>query len=389
MTVSRAEEVARYFDRLGRDVSRGWSAASRANSALPHVAARSLELVEPPADLGAVDVLTHAAVAGDLPVQGYEQFGQPPVIVYREDDFYVQVLIWLEGVTDIHQHGFDGAFRVVEGSSLHVPYRFGIGELLADDHLRVGELSMEAPEVLQRGAVRAIPAGDEFIHALFHLERPSVTVVVRNDWSDLEYPQFSYRRPGLGYDRLHHEGRVEKQIQAVTVAHRLDRPVGLRLAHEFVASEPLWAAFVLVDRWFESTGGGEDFAGLLEALSGREKALEGLLEACYADGERQRRIMARRGLITAQQHRLFMALLANLPGREAIDVVLAQLYPGEDTTELLRAWIGELVSPAYRGVSGLALDAEGTAALDDPDAERLLEWASRQWKTPQLLRKLF
>ena len=45
-------------------------------------------------------------------------------------------------------------------------------------------------------------AGPEFIHSLFHLERPSMTVVVHNGSSGQPFPQYDYRLPGLGFDVL-------------------------------------------------------------------------------------------------------------------------------------------------------------------------------------------
>ena len=51
-------------------------------------------------------------------------FGQPPLVVFEAPGFYIEVLSWFPSRTSIHGHGFTGAFRVLDGYSLQVGYRF-------------------------------------------------------------------------------------------------------------------------------------------------------------------------------------------------------------------------------------------------------------------------
>jgi hypothetical protein len=44
--------------------------------------------------------------------------------VYEDPRVYIQILFWLEGRRDIHQHEFSGAFHVLTGSSIHSMFAF-------------------------------------------------------------------------------------------------------------------------------------------------------------------------------------------------------------------------------------------------------------------------
>ena len=98
--------------------------------------------------------------------------------MYRGRGFYIDVLFWLDGTTNIHQHGFWGAFQVLAGSSVHCRFGFDLAEEI-NHRLRIGKLRLLETELLGLGAIRKILGGELFIHSLFHLDRPSVSIVIR------------------------------------------------------------------------------------------------------------------------------------------------------------------------------------------------------------------
>ena len=58
----------------------------------------------------------------DVPLQTPNpRFGQPPVIVFATKEFYLEILFWVDGTTDVHQHRFSGAFQVLSGSQAPNP----------------------------------------------------------------------------------------------------------------------------------------------------------------------------------------------------------------------------------------------------------------------------
>ena len=59
--------------------------------------------------------------------------------------------------------------------------------------------------------------------------------MVRNTSCDLPYPQYSYRRPGLGWDDLWEDRTWYKRLQSIDTLVRLDPTVGRRTLEEFAA----------------------------------------------------------------------------------------------------------------------------------------------------------
>ena len=311
-------------------------------------------------------VLRHAIGSPDLPTEQSrlsDVFGQPPLTMYSAPDFFIQALTWVDGTTAIHQHGFDGAFSVAEGLSLHVPYRFDLAETTAEDHLVAGELVMGEPEVLHPGQVRRIDAGFGFIHALFHLERPTVTIVVRNGSTGLPYPQYSYLRPGLGWDSLWSNRLVGRRLQAIGAMHRLDAPAAEAAAAEVVATAPPWVAFLAVRDALSRSGWNDQVAHLCSALRPRVGAVGELLEPALQAEVRQSKVLARRNLLGERHHRTLLALLANLPDGASVRAVIGALYPDSEPERLVLEWVAELSSPRHRRISGLVLSETQKAVL--------------------------
>jgi hypothetical protein len=322
------------------------------------MAASTLGDVERPGDLDVFAILEHIAGGNPLPPQTplSDPFGEPPVVLYRDGELVVQALTWMEGSTSIHQHAFAGAFLVLQGSSLHVEYSFAPHQELADGHLALGDLQLGTIEVLSKGDVRPIVAGRGFIHALFHLERPSVTIVVRNRSSDLPYPQYGFRRPGIAHDviDLTTDAHRGKQLQGLDAWYRLDHDAAHRAAVELVRHADLWTSYVVTDHHWRT--GNRGFPDMLDALERRSADLAPFLRPAFDETDRQTKILSRRALLDQPNHRLLLALLANLPDRASITAAVEDIHPGADPGRLLADWAAELATAPYRSASGLHID---------------------------------
>ena len=379
-----------YFDELARAVDSRWTAAGRGAEQLTDIAAAALEEVPVPETLDALTVLDRLARDDALPKQRKvdDQFGQPPTVLYLSEGLEVQALTWIEGSTSIHQHGFDGAFRVLQGSSLHVEYDFDPSEELADGHLLAGELRMRSSEVLTAGAVRPIPSGPEFIHSLFHLERPSVTIVVRNESSNLPFPQYDYRHPGVGVDIQAKDERLGMRLRSVRSIEAVAPGDGLRVALDLVRTEDLWTAFRVTEFWFRAISDDEGFADLAEALAARDTTMGGVVEEMFREQKRQGRLLRRRGLLEQQRHRLLLAVLVNLPDPGSVAATMAALFPGRAPAEVTIEIVDELASPQYRGLSGMHLAPESLdavrGALREERFADALALLGDQWHPPSL-----
>jgi hypothetical protein len=365
MTGRDGSGVRAYTAELVREMQAQWVRNGKILSDLPKIAAKVLREIPAPG-FRAGEVLTYLATepTGSLPTQsGFtDNFGQPPAILYASEDFFIQALTWMEGTTAIHQHGFSGAFRVIDGQSLHVGYSFDVSEVLSPQ-IQIGHLDMVAPEILNVGDVRAIEPGSAFIHALFHLVRPSVTIVIRNFKTDVGAPQFNYRNPGVASAPPDRNVLRYRRLQAIGALHGLEPDKALRAAGEITASEDTWGALQVADHCFGLWGWSDRFITLLEDLGKHHGALGEIAPIMYEEQWRSDGVLRRRTLLHEPHQRTFLALLANLPTRGAIDSVLGQLVPDRPSDEVLMEWIEELSSAKLRGVSGLSLTDDERAEL--------------------------
>ncbi|MDQ4145922.1 MAG: hypothetical protein M3198_19680 [Actinomycetota bacterium] len=388
--VRSAAAIEAYFDSLGRGVEGAWAGYHNNEAHFPEVATRVLAETPVPPDADAVGVLQFLTSRHRLVPQEVYGFGEPPVTLYRGRDFRISALYWLDGTTAIHQHSFSGAFRVLEGSSIHVVYGFS-GEEAVTSRLLLGDLRFGAAELLRRGDVRAILAGDAFIHALFHLDRPSVTIVVRTNHQEETGPQFQYLRPGVAFDPFFEDETLDRQLRGLTTLNQFAPEEALRCAREMISAADLFAGFWVTQHWLtlDRSGRADE---VVEHLVRRHGSIGDILRRVFAEKRRQYGIIIRRRLVQDAMHRLFLALILNLPDRASVDAILKCMFPAEDPASLLARWVEELNSPALRGISGLRLTNEELSAFrsalhnagNDPSSAPLETLRSKIQSTPLL-----
>ena len=188
-----------YFTELGRTVLERWKKGNFSLAKFPEIARVALE-ERPPSKLVDVPALIREFLLNEeQPPQTQSGFGQPELVAYDHPRFYIQILFWMEGTTDIHQHEFSGAFHVMSGSSIHAHYEF-VNAQPVTPHLRVGDVRMKNIELLETGRTVPIVSGPDCIHSLFHLDTPSITVVVRSQHDPGTGPQFNYLPPHIAMD---------------------------------------------------------------------------------------------------------------------------------------------------------------------------------------------
>ena len=113
-----------FFAELGQTVLARWKKADFSLAAFPALACKALA-EKPPAKHVELSALISEFLLYDAqPYQTQSGFGQPELVVFDDPRFYIQILFWLDGTTDIHQHMFSGAFHVMAGSSIHSTFAF-------------------------------------------------------------------------------------------------------------------------------------------------------------------------------------------------------------------------------------------------------------------------
>lgn len=358
--------VPRFFRALGDQIEAQYRAAGYDEAAFPAIAEAALRASPPAGHLAACDVLTWVLGAGgahDLPRQVNVDggFGQPAIQVYVTQRWYIEVLHWLDGTTAIHDHGFNGAFHVLAGASIHARYRF-VEEHRRGARLRLGRVERDGVELLQAGDVRAIHEGAALIHSLFHLDRPSVTVVVRTTHVPGAAPQLSYLPPGLAYDESYSTEALARKLQACVALRRLDHPdLEALLCRLYGEADPL----SLVRLVLKTAPSFKDEAAIARALAPaqqRDAPLAAALLAVVREERRQSRLVALRARLRAPEPRFLLALLLYFDsGGPILDLVRAR-WPHLDVEAAVVSWldaVADLPDPARPGRRLCEVDLRG------------------------------
>lgn len=336
----------RVFAELGALVEGRWRAEQYREEVFPQIAADALAETDLPNQLSSWEILHWVASAGKLPKQTdpEAEFGDPPVTVFANSKFHIDVYYWLDGTTDVHQHRFRGAFQVLHGSSVHARYDFEERHRVNPQFL-TGCLTLRDVTLLSKGEVRQILAGPAFIHSLFHLDRPSVTITIRNYQAPDVPVQYSYLRPSVAHDPFSKNHLLLRKVQTANLALRAKYPDAEQLIAEIIETSDFETAFFVLKRAFDYlchreleelfalSRSRDRFNGLLKHATAKYGELAQLLLPVYEESWRQSDISRRRSQVQDEHHRFFLALLLNVPNRLNILKLLQERLPDVDPVE--------------------------------------------------------
>ena len=279
-------------------------------------------------------------VAPQVNLEG--SFGEPPLTLGATSRFYVEALFWIDGTTTIHQHRFSGAFMVLKGSSIHARYRFERAQRV-NGITEIGAIALESAEYLRPGQVRAIRSGPAMIHSLFHLDRPTVSIVARTMTDHDAGPQLDYWPPCIARDPSAIDGRLMRQLQLIRALGRVASPDRFRLARELLEVVDFGSALPILDAvtaanpaaWDEV----QDLIGLVHA---RHPEVDCDLVPVFAERLRQGHLLARRQRMHDPELRLFLAVLLNLPTQAACIEFVRTFAPDRDPADLISSWVDRI-----------------------------------------------
>ena len=334
-----------FFAGLGRTVLARWKKQNFSLACFPEIAQGALEERSPARQVDVSGLVREFLLNDEQPFQTGSGFGQPELVVYDDPRFYIQVLFWLEGSTDIHQHEFSGAFHVLQGSSIHSRFDFENPEPISA-HIRVGDLRMKETALLQTGSTVPIISGHDHIHSLFHLDTPSLSVVVRTHTDPGTGPQFTYLPPHLAVDPFHNDALTNRRKQLLDVLERTEDPAYPALVLEMLRLLDFERGFFILqngmgylrtlDQWEEAWGAFEE----------KHRRLAAFVAPTLDEIVRRDTLVELRGSVTQVEHRFFLALLLNVPTRDDILSLVAQRFAGPPIDTIMR-WAGELVSASH------------------------------------------
>jgi hypothetical protein len=364
------------FQKLGALVENHWKAENYNEQLFPEIAAQALVEAELPARVDPWEIIRRVQTADSLPQQHdvEARFGNPPITLFAGPRFYIDIYYWLDGTTTIHQHAFTGAFQVLLGSSIHSRYSFREDKII-NEHFSVGELALEEVQLLKLKDVRTIRPGRNFIHSLFHLDRPSATLAVRTEHTPSAALQYDYRKPHFALDPFFRNPVMMKKLQTIGLLLGMKHKDADSMIGDLICSSDFQTAYFALeeayqklqsnemDALFGLSTGKDRFKTILERCKGVHGDLIDLVLPVLEEQERQTSIVQRRGTITKDAHRFFLALLLNIPSREKILDLVKQRYPDQDPVETILDWVEELGHTRVLGSK--ETNALGMAEFDD------------------------
>ena len=358
-----------FFVDLGRRVRERWQAVDFSLAAFPDIARAALE-VNPPATRVDLTALIRSFLRDDeQPYQTASGFGQPELVVFDDPRFYIQLLFWLDGTTQIHQHEFSGAFHVLEGSSLHAEFAFAnVRPVTA--HFRLGDLQLTGTELLETGRTVPITSGGASIHSLFHLETPSVTVVVRTHSDPGTGPQFTYLPPHVAVDPFFSDALTTRRLQLLDVLDRTAAEDYAEVVRAMVASLDYERGFFTLQNCLVALQERGEWEETWDVFAKKHGPLAAYAAPTLEEIVWRDRLVNLRGSIEDADHRFFLALLLNVPRASDILSLVAARFPGDPVTTVL-AWAEELSESSEAGT--WILDAEYPAGEEEAGSEAPLD----------------
>ncbi len=343
------------FRELGEKVEDLWVEKNYVEELFPEVAAKALTEANLPEKVTAWEVMDWTLSQTFLPDQRDlpGRFGDPPITLYNSPRFHVDTYFWLEGTTSIHQHAFCGAFQVLHGSSIHSWYDFELKEKI-NSFTEVGDINLKQCELLSVGDVQEIWAGRRYIHSLFHLDQPSVTIVVRTHKSPLFLPQFDYRKPHLAIDPFFDDPNMTKKMQCISALIRSKHPEVDKYIVQMLEKADFQTTFSLlsnlrgqvshnhIDQMFNLDGPKDRFSKFMDIARKRHGALSDVFAKIYERQDKSNEILNRRHYITDNDQRFFLALLLNIDDRENIFALIKERFADDEPMDKVLDWVFDL-----------------------------------------------
>lgn len=376
--------MSSFFSDLGNEVLKRWKKENFSLGKFPAIAQTLLEERPPSANVDLSDFLRDFLLNDSQPHQTDSNFGQPEIVVYEHPRFYIQMLFWLDGTTAIHQHEFSGAFHVMAGSSIHAQFEFHNAQHITP-YFHIGDLQMTGVALLEKGCTVPIVSGCSCIHSLFHLDSPSVTVVVRTQNDPGTSPQFNYLPPHIAYDPVFSDPLMTRRQQLLDVLEITEDAAYAQMVLAMIQELDFERGFHTLQNCMITLEQLGEWQNVLGAFQKKHGSLAAGVEETLQECVRRDTIKSLRGRITDSELRFFLALLLNVRKRADLFALVALRFPEEPSGETILRWAEELLEETYGGVAildavfpeELEIDAEEQPALFLAALRRFIDPSSK------------
>src|SRR5262249_42734979 len=151
--------------------------------------------------------------------------------------------------------------------------------------------------------------------SLFHLDRPSISVVVRTGNDADAGPQYAYRRPHLAFDPFFREPLLTRRLQILRMLREIGHPRLEETVQAMLGVSDLESACrILLE--FASAGNRLPFDDLAPHARVLDPDARAWMAPVVEESAREAQVISRRARFREPDHRFFLALLLNLSRRE-------------------------------------------------------------------------
>jgi hypothetical protein len=209
----------------------------------------------------------------------------------------------------------------------------------------MGRLSVRAAALRRTGDVRAVPSGSGFIHSLFHLARPSISLLVRTFKDPTLGTQFNYSSAGIAFDPFLDDPIRDRIIQTAEMMRRTEDQRFEERVGDLIARTDVDTAFSIVRSCARIAD-----ATLLDRLVGRIR--DGEVGRCVGrwidDRRRTEFLTSRRAMVRDPSLRFLLAVLLNSRRRSDVLALVSAFAPRVDPGRQIAAWLKELSMTTMR-----------------------------------------
>lgn len=315
-----------------------WSATSFDDGAFPPLAAEALRETALHSSISAADIVESLISPWHSSDHLSHHVCPQIVTLFSSTHFDVRGHFWVDEIGSPHQHGWSGAYQVIEGSSLEALFEFSQLARVRTS-FRLGELRTRSIRMLNPGDTVAVEAGKRMLHALWHIDRPAVSVSVR---ARLQSDRtMDYLRPGVAFDTLPRDIDWEMRGRCLDFLARTDtRAYQIQLERLARHADLPTTFFALRQAFLEYDPVGE---AVLDAARSRHGDLFRIVERSLADISRYRSFNHLRPQVRERGSRQFLGLLYLAPDRDAIHRFVAGQCPNQPVFDTLGARLSRLL----------------------------------------------
>ncbi len=186
-------------------------------------------------------------LAHSIPNQFYNenQFGHFNITLINNGKFCIQVYIMNDIDTEIHDHTFDGAFRLIRGKTIHTTFEFSDRNEVEEDLFK-GKLETQKALIMNTSDTH--PIDTKFIHRIERLSSVNITLIITH-----KDPTYSERNgfviaPHFYLKNKNNQHQLTRRLNALNYYFSIDKNEFYNYGKDFLKEIDLYSLLTCLAR---------------------------------------------------------------------------------------------------------------------------------------------